>query len=1033
MERLPYLSGEDQDGLLPPSSPPIIQPSSPLTALDRSEDHPPMRTSSESPLSSPPESPTPAPQTLVFSLAPGLVLNNRCLEAGGSEDSFIPSSPIRTRDDMRRKAQKKRDARTKQAREQEQKSRTTAFKECLDILSANELTFAELTEYVFFHEDQTPKWRYENFFVNRSLVTRLLDFFASSKVKRTTQKDVKSWVESMVLQTIRKEVNAATQSGDLRITEREINSSFATGLSFDELKAMVRRHCPMFLRLLVGAITTSRQAGSASKVQLAAKEHAAAFVILNLLGARSQKNSYARHVMGLYLYSTGATRQQISVMNHLGLSVSYVTLAGRGNKAGNLLTSKLAPASSQTDVHRHKHRLGTLEALSESMRKVTREVAASDLYVLVYDNINMVWKVAEQILGRTDSMENGTCATLVPLFRASVEDLRAIELERRFQSTPELKVSDIMLTEDEYSLHRKCLIHTVLRIAVQYGGPRLQVFRKDLQAMEPHSDFRIDVHKSEIHPLPAMNINEASTMGNAEVIDAVMEELNVDTSRPEFCENLKLVAGDQLSIARLRAVLAARAGNECGASSLRWALFIPGLFHCKIAATNGFLQTHFGHPNRDLKDPASLSSHNTLLQRKPIILSSLPPFRTCRDLIFVSLYARVLHCLLKVSGAQSLESFSNRLTWSTLCGHAEAVVDTFTDARMVYNLRCSHRQEDEAPKESCGGQERGTLGGDMVFENAVLFLRDGLILREFSDAIKSGDSGRVLLVLKLWAFSFRGSGRSKYAYEVLHLLHNITHVWPEPVVTIVLNNWLVNPTGKANSFVELDLMQEHLNYWIKSYYQAHGSGASWEWLATISPCIEILRRLATEVNGTLGSKQGNRHASADLTKDIKILMDSLEQNNVYEEVLGRTLGDDESPAPDVIGEGFTALAWGAKSPLRQFNRLISTLQRRYTIQPLVGTALLTQPQETLPEFPRSEDDDPAHNDRENPDNDKLELELDDEMEQSLNDTQPVLSLQTADDVDLEMDADLQECVEALDEGDGTDNSDDDSDEPEFFC
>lgn len=106
----------------------------------------------------------------------------------------------------------------------------------------------------------------------------------------------------------------------------------------------------------------------------------------------------------------------------------------------------------------------------------------------------------------------------------------------------------------------------------------------------------------------------------------------------------------------------------------------------------------------------------------------------------------------------------------------------------------------------------------------------------------------------------------------------------------------------------------------------HGSGASWEWLATISPCIEVLRRLATEVNGTLGSKQGNRHASADLTKDINILMDSLKQNNVYEEVLGRTIGDDESPAPDVISEGYTALTWGAKSPLRQFNRTINTLQ-----------------------------------------------------------------------------------------------------------
>ncbi|KAN0130508.1 hypothetical protein V8E53_011594 [Lactarius tabidus] len=808
----------------------------------------------------------------------------------------------------------------------------------------------------------------------------MLTLFASSKAPKLCQRAVKDWAKSTVQQAINKEVNTATRSGDLRITDREINSSFASSIGFEELKAMVRRHCPSFLGLLADVITTSRQAGGASMARLAAKEHAAAFVILNLLGARSQKNSYAQHVMGLYLYSTGASRQQISVMNHLGMSVSYVTLAGQGNKAENLLTSKTDLAT----LGLRKHRLGTLEALSESMRKETRKVASSNLYGLVYDNINMVWKVAEQIIGRTDSMENGTCATLVSLFCANVEDLKAVALERGFHLAPELKVSDIVLTKDEYTFHCKCLIHTVLRIAVQNGGPRLQVFRKELQAMEPRSKFQIEVHKSEIYPLPAMNINKASTVRNA-------EELSVDTSKPEFCGNLRLIAGDQLSIARLRAVLAARAGNEGGASSLRWAVFIPGLFHCKIAATNGFLQTHFGHPNRDLTDPASLSSHNTLLQRKPIILSSLPPFRTCRDLIFVSLYARVLHCLLKVSGADSLDSFSDGLTWDVLCGHAEAVVDTFSDAHMVDTLRCSRHQESQSRGEQEGGSRRA---GDMIFENAVLFLRDGLILREFSDAIKCGDSGRVLLVLKIWALSFRGSRRTKYAYEVLHLVHNITHVWPKPVVKIVLNNWLVNPTGKENSFVELDLMQEHLNYWIKNYYQAHGSGASWEWLATISPCIEVLWQLASEVNGALGSKQGNRHATPDLTKDIKILMDSLKKNNVYNQVLGRTLGDEEKPAPDIICEGFTALTWGAKSPLKQFNQMIKTLQRCCSIQPLVGTTAPTQTPDT-------------------------------HMERALDETQPMLSLETADDVDLKMDADLLIHADPLDEGDETDISEGD--------
>ena len=32
----------------------------------------------------------------------------------------------------------------------------------------------------------------------------------------------------------------------------------------------------------------------------------------------------------------------------------------------------------------------------------------------------------------------------------------------------------------------------------------------------------------------------------------------------------------------------------------------------------------------------------------------------------------------------------------------------------------------------------------------------------------------------------------------------------------MLKNWLLNPTGKEDSFVEVDLVQEHLNFWIKA-------------------------------------------------------------------------------------------------------------------------------------------------------------------------------------------------------------------------
>lgn len=32
---------------------------------------------------------------------------------------------------------------------------------------------------------------------------------------------------------------------------------------------------------------------------------------------------------------------------------------------------------------------------------------------------------------------------------------------------------------------------------------------------------------------------------------------------------------------------------------------------------------------------------------------------------------------------------------------------------------------------------------------------------------------------------------------------------------IIFNNWLLNPSGKPNSWVKVDIMQEHMNFWIK--------------------------------------------------------------------------------------------------------------------------------------------------------------------------------------------------------------------------
>ncbi|ETW79509.1 hypothetical protein HETIRDRAFT_322362 [Heterobasidion irregulare TC 32-1] len=177
-----------------------------------------------------------------------------------------------------------------------------------------------------------------------------------------------------------------------------------------------------------------------------------------------------------------------------------------------------------------------------------------------------------------------------------------------------------------------------------------------------------------------------------------------------------------------------------------------------MAASHRFITTHLGQPNHLLTNPTSLVTHNMILECKPIVATSLPPFQTCQDLIFIFFYAQVLHYILLVAELTSLDKYMDSLTWETLQSHAATVVNRFTDNCTVHHLQQEHAVH-------------SSHRGNMVFENAILFLRDALHLREFLDAIKAGDSGHVLNILK------------------------ITHVWPASLIKVVLNNWLVNPTG----------------------------------------------------------------------------------------------------------------------------------------------------------------------------------------------------------------------------------------------
>jgi hypothetical protein len=130
--------------------------------------------------------------------------------------------------------------------------------------------------------------------------------------------------------------------------------------------------------------------------------------------------------MAIYLYASGAQRQTISVLAHLGISESYQNLIKKPHFLINRrshdvdpedplpMTPPSTPTISNTPYNPPDAaalgaaisairfvRMGTLRQLSGSMRDMARAVAATGLYAASYDNINMVFRAAEQVLGKT--------------------------------------------------------------------------------------------------------------------------------------------------------------------------------------------------------------------------------------------------------------------------------------------------------------------------------------------------------------------------------------------------------------------------------------------------------------------------------------------------------------------------------------------------------------------------------------------------------------------------------------------------------
>jgi hypothetical protein len=242
------------------------------------------------------------------------------------------------------------------------------------------------------------------------------------------------------------------------------------------------------------------------------------------------------------------------------------------------------------------------------MRDMARNIASMGLFATSNDNINMMFHAAEQIIGhsgdylsyiarfiinnKSDSQENGTCATIWPLWKTSKVDLNLHDFKSCAEQAATLTIDDILLNAEKTQFFNNCLIHCILQIIVAHGGEKFNKFQEALDLNLPETDEKIELHKTPLYPLPAINIDKSTIIGNAEVIKAIFEELHIITEDIEkevmvfagdHATCVKVFAGDQLSLAWLRALLNIRAGQEKGYRDL------VGGFGCQAYFTERYV------------------------------------------------------------------------------------------------------------------------------------------------------------------------------------------------------------------------------------------------------------------------------------------------------------------------------------------------------------------------------------------------------------------------------------------------------------
>jgi hypothetical protein len=511
------------------------------------------------------------------------------------------------------------------------------------------------------------------------------------------------------------------------------------------------------------------------------------FALSLLCYARSKGNNLVPGHIGYFLVASSTGKRTIDALHKLGVCIAYESV---------LRIQKVSETIAVDEPM-----LIVYQAIADAAKTECREKASQLPWIISYDNMNYMASVKTLLLHKTPHLQNDTAAYVYFLPNQAPESAIRGLLPKsaiKRELAMELTARDLLPPGPElegFAYYQSVAEAQIVKIIEKhFGMPMRARLRKDKEeGIMSKSLHPLETHQTDIYTLPTLELNEAKIDETVEIIKSLMEELDIPLEN--LHNKLAMFKGDWLTIRNITSALFQRQDSISEAEKLDFVEPVMGLFHLQMNVLKVMLSNYWGRA--DGKDLASVQ-HFVRTVGNNRVKKDCKDFRACHSFMNDLLDAHVLAACFSAAKVTTAAEFAARLAtidWRAMIKRV---------AKDAYSNQVDSMRYDEM-RQPIPIEER-----DITWENANLFLRDMLVFREYEDAVKAGDTGRIEHVIYYWGVIFQGTKLSNYPNEMVHLVGCLRKIWGPELKQQWLDNCLVNPSGKAGAWMPDDMFGEYV-------------------------------------------------------------------------------------------------------------------------------------------------------------------------------------------------------------------------------